>query len=73
VKRSANFVWLQRIADETKETGFMQGHKIPIPGQRFGDIRKHRVYFSGDRNSVNFRQGVGSRRDGKPVFCSWYA
>jgi hypothetical protein len=73
VKASANHVWLQPIARTLKETGFMSGEATPYPGQRYGEITQHRVTVYNAGNSVHFEFGAGSKWDGKPKYCSWYA
>ena len=73
VKTSANFVWLQPIARDLKETGSMCGQVTAIPGRRHGEITQHRVTVYNDRNSVHFEFGAGSKWDGTPKYCSWYA
>ena len=73
VKATARFVWLQPLAAETTETGFMQGRKSAIAGRRFGEIEKHQVSVFAGGQSIHFKHGSGSVWDGQPKFCSWYA
>lgn len=73
VKTSAHFVWLQSIARDLKETGFMSGEVTPCPGTCRGEITQHRVHVYGSGNSVHFEHGAGSKWDGIPKHCSWYA
>lgn len=73
VKTSANFVWLQPIFRDVEETGFMCGQTTAIPGSCHGEVTQHRVTVYKDCNSVHFEYGAGSKWDGKPKYCSWYA
>lgn len=73
VKTSANFVWLQPIARDLKETGFMSGEVTPCPGTCHGEITQRRVHVYGSGNSVHFEFGAGCKWDGTPKHCSWYA
>lgn len=73
VKATAHFVWLQRLAAETTETGLMQGRKSALTGTRSGEITKHRVSAFSGGQSIRFEHGSGSLWDGQPKFCSWYA
>jgi hypothetical protein len=71
VKVSSNYVWLRRIQGNTTETGFMCGDTTPTPGAFVnGEITQHKADASGH---VNFKHGSGSRWDGRPQRCSWYA
>lgn len=45
----------------------------PRPGTCYGDITQHRVHVYGSGNSVHFEHGAGSKWDGTPKYCSWYA
>lgn len=73
VRVSKNFVWLQPLRSEVTTTGFMQGRSVAKPGERYGDTSQHRVTVYDGRNSVHFEHGAGSKWDGSPLFCSWYA
>ncbi|WP_190273674.1 hypothetical protein [Granulicella mallensis] len=51
----------------------MCGEVTAIPGRHHGEITQHRVTVYNDRNSVHFEFGAGSKWDGTPKYCSWYA
>jgi hypothetical protein len=82
VRTSANFVWLQAIAAQTEETGFMSGHSSPVidttdaDSSKWGfktskdaEITKHKAY----KNNVCMKYGCGSKWDGQAKYASWYA
>jgi hypothetical protein len=75
VKTSANYVWLLPLsAEEVEQTGFMQGKKMPRPGQHLAEVpTKHRVYHRDTGASVNFKHGCGYLWDGTPEWYSCYA
>lgn len=76
VKTSANYVWLQPIAQDTEETGFMCGNTKPEQPVRklAGEPSMHRVTMYNGSPSINFKHGCGCVWDGmKPERCSWYA
>ena len=57
-----------------KETSFMSGPSIPKPGQFVSEeITKHKGSSGEYGNSVYFEHGSGSKWDGRPMHCSWYA
>jgi hypothetical protein len=74
VKTTEHFVWLREIAAEVKETSFMSGPSAPKPGQFVSEeITKHKASSGEYGNSVCFEFGSGSKWDGQPMHCSWYA
>jgi hypothetical protein len=73
VKTSANFVWLQPVARDLEETGFLCGQVTAIPGSRHEEIAQHRVTVCDDYNSIHFEFGAGCKWDDTPKYCSWYA
>lgn len=75
VRVTDHFVWLRQLCQETTEKGFMQGQTIPTPGRyvmpREGQPAETKHKSAGER--VNFEYGSGSKWDGRPQWCSWYA
>jgi hypothetical protein len=81
VKTSRNFVWIQPIAAHITETAFMSGTSSPHVDTTSptpekwgyvdakGAVEKHKA--SGERVTMKF--GSGTKWDGKPKGCSWYA
>lgn len=73
IKTSANFVWLQPLTRDLKETAFMAGQVTPRLGSRHGAITRHRVNVYGSENSIHFEFCAGVKWDGTAKYCSWYA
>lgn len=68
---------LRQLASRTTETGFMSGHSVPVIGEfdaHDSYPERHFVYPGYDSEPrVHFKFGCGSKWNGKPVGCSWYA
>jgi len=75
VKASPNYVWLLPISShEVEQTGWMQGKKMPRPGQYLAEQpTKHRVHHRDNGAWINFKHGCGHVWDGKPEWYSAYA
>lgn len=82
-RATSHFVWLRKLQQTTKETGFMCGPTAPIPSQ-YDDTEpesKHKAYMARDYDKpapavapcVNFKYGSGHKWSGRPENCSWYA
>lgn len=79
-RASTCFVWLQPIAADVEQTGFMSGHSAPAIDTTANDpqqwsftdksspLEKHKA--SGD--NVCFDHGSGSKWDGRALYTSWY-
>lgn len=80
-RATAHFAWLKRIAADVEETGFMSGPSAPHvdtasndPAEwGFKDIDGPEVKHKASGDSVTMRYGSGSKWDGRPRYCSWYA
>ncbi len=73
---SANFVSLQSLDSKTSGGSghSMSGYASAVPGTAKGEVTRHRVSVSTfNANYINFKHGSGSKWDGKPIYCSWYA
>jgi hypothetical protein len=73
---SSNFVSLQSLNCKTSgDAGHsMSGYTSAVRGTASGKVSKHRVSVTSfNANYVNFKHGSGSRWDGQPLYCSWYA
>lgn len=81
VRTSRTFVWIQPICAQVEETGFMSGPSEPRIDttdsnpdnwgfkDAKGSVEKHKA----EGNHVSMRFGCGSKWDGQPKYCSWYA
>jgi hypothetical protein len=80
-RATKHFVWLKPIAAHVEENGFMSGPSVPRidvssddPAQwGFHDLNEPEEQHKATGASVTFRFGSGSKWDGKPRYCSWYA
>lgn len=73
---SSNFVSLQSLNSKTSGSAghSMSGYSSAVRGTAIGKVTKHRVSVTSfNANSVNFKHGSGSKWDGQPLYCSWYA
>ena len=73
---SSNFVSLQSLNSKTSGGSghSMSAYVSAVRGTASGKVTKHRVSVTTfNANFVNFKHGSGSRWDGKPLYCSWYA
>lgn len=78
---SEHFVWLREIAAHVVEDGFMSGPSQPHidttnpdPSKwGFQDCKGPEVKHKATGESVCMKYGSGSKWDGKPRYCSWYA
>lgn len=69
-----NFVWLREISSALvpdKGVGPMSGKVIAKPGQFLDKAVEEKHKATGEY--VSFKHGSGSKWDGKPKYCSWYA
>lgn len=84
VKTSDHYVWLYPVAQDMRETGFMQGYtRVASPFRlcprkldtgEYAPPEKHMVTMWNGAPSVHFDHGCGSvLRDGRELWCSWYA
>jgi hypothetical protein len=85
-RTSEHFVWLMPIVADVTEDGFMSGPSAPhvdTSGEDpakwgFSDLKDgketmHKASSGEYGNSVHFEFGSGSKWDGRPMYCSWYA
>lgn len=70
---SASTIFIRRIAQDTTETGFMCGNTTPRPGEFIREEIKKRVQWYENKPYISFEHGCGSKWDGRPMSCSWYA
>ena len=73
---SPNFVSLQSLNSKTSGSAghSMSGYTSAVRGTASGKVTKHRVSVTTfNANYVNFKHGSGSKWDGQPLYCSWYA
>jgi hypothetical protein len=80
-RTTQHFVWLKPIAAHVEENGFMSGPSVPRidvssedPSQwGFHDLSEPEKQHKASGASVIMKYGSGSKWDGKPKYCSWYA
>jgi len=74
-------VWLKPIAAHVEETCFMSGPSVPSvdtsdpdPAKwSFRDLDEPEQMHRASGYSCTMKYGSGSKWDGKPLYCSWYA
>jgi hypothetical protein len=80
-KTTAHFVWLQPIAAQVEETGFMSGQSAPSidtssddPTQwGFHDLKQPVQKHAASGSNVSMKYGSGSKWNGERRYASWYA